>query len=103
MVLTEDNFSEIFKPQQNHLDDNAGWDGTCYETFGKELEYVLTFANDFNKQRHVWTLLEVDGIFYISAGYKVVNRMGYFITEKPWETGLEEIECEDLTESEEEF
>ena len=100
MQLTEDNFSEIFKPQQNHLDENAGWDGTCFETFGEELDYVLRFANDLTKHKRVWTLIEVDGIFYISAGYHLVNRFGYFITEKPWETGLEEIECEGSDEDE---
>jgi hypothetical protein len=103
MQLTEDNFSELFKPQQNHLDDNPSWDGTMFETFGVELDYVLSFANDFNKQKRVWTLIEVDGIMYISAGYHLVNRMGYFITEKPWETGLEEIEIEGFDEDEDEF
>lgn len=93
-TLTEDTFDELFNPQQNHIDTNAGWSGQLYETFGPELDYVLSFANDFNKQKRVWTLLEVDGKQYVSAGYHMVNRMGYFITEKPWSTGTEEFEIE---------
>jgi hypothetical protein len=32
--LTEDNFDEIYTPIQNHLDEDATFDGTMYETYG---------------------------------------------------------------------
>lgn len=32
---------------------------------------------------HVWTLLECDGRYYISAGHRFVNREGYFLCAKP--------------------
>lgn len=93
-ILTEDNFSELYNPIKNHLDSNAGWDGTLFETYGAELEHVLSFANCFDKQKRVWTLVESDGNMSVSAGYHMINRMGYFITEKPWETGSELFEIE---------
>lgn len=39
---------------------------------------------------------------YTKAGFHYVNRMGYFLTEVPWESGLEEVKLEDLTDDEEE-
>lgn len=45
------------------------------------------------EDRFVWTIVEGDsGNLYASAGYHLVNRLGYIITEVPWTTGLEEAE-----------
>ena len=89
-IIKEDDFDDLYKPQQNHLDDNAAWSGTMYETFDEELDYVREIARSNIKR--VWTLLEGDGDdMTIVAGLHFVNRMGYFITEKEWETGDEEV------------
>jgi hypothetical protein len=72
---------ETFKPMQNHLDDHAGFDGHLFETFGEEIVHVRT-ALDIDAGK-VWTLIDVDGSLYVSAGYSHVNRVGYFITEIP--------------------
>lgn len=40
--------------------------------------------------KHVWTVLEAGDCLYASAGLHYVNRVGYLVTEKPWETGMEE-------------
>jgi hypothetical protein len=98
IILTEDNFDELYSPQQNHLNDNASWSGTMFETYGEELDYVLNMTNDEDTRKRVWTILDVDGITYVVADFHVVNRMGYFITEKEWETGTEEFSVEGVDE-----
>lgn len=61
-----------------------------FETYGPELDFVQ--SQEANK---IWTIVDGDNdnTFYM-AGYHLVNRIGYFVTEVPWQTGDEEIECE---------
>jgi hypothetical protein len=40
-------------------------------------------------ERHVWTLVETDGKLYILNGFRVVNKIGYHITEERWKFGQE--------------
>ena len=79
MKVTEDNFDEVFKPQQNHLDDNASFNGWMYETYGEELDYVFNLAKTTKK---VWTIIEGDDdtMFYV-AGFHYVNRLGFIVCE----------------------
>lgn len=53
-----------------------------FETYGKDLDTIYKAYEE--KPEHVWTLVECEGKMYISAGYHWVNRMGYYLTEKPW-------------------
>jgi hypothetical protein len=54
-----------------------------FETYGEELGFVQ--AQD---PRCIWTLVDGDdGNLYIVDGYHLVNRVNYFITEKPLEGG----------------
>jgi len=83
--LTEDEWFEQFKPIPNHLDKNASFNddenGYMFETYGEELEFVK--AQDPNT---IWTYGDGDdGGTYISDGYHVVNRIGYFITTVPYD------------------
>ena len=83
-TLTEEQFEEQFTTVENHIDDNAGWNGSMFETFGEELEYVKTVNHLF--RNNVWTLVEGDDdTMYISNGMRLVNRMGYFITREEWQ------------------
>lgn len=34
--------------------------------------------------RHWWTLVEEDGVIYVCAGMRFVNRIGYLHTRRPW-------------------
>ena len=80
-TLTEEQFESNL--QRYHIDDNAGWNGSMFETFGEELEYVKMKAQSGN---NVWTLVEGDDdTMYISNGMRLVNRMGYFITREEWQ------------------
>jgi hypothetical protein len=78
-MMTEDEWLETYKPVQNHIDDNASWNGTMFETYGEEIEFVKSTPNNF-----VWTLVEVDGKGILVNGQCWVNRLGYFVCEVPW-------------------
>ena len=96
--MTEDEWWSIYQPKTNHLDSNASWNGTMFETYGEEVEFVQSTPDNF-----VWTLLEGDeGQTLISNGYSFVNRLGYFICEVPWnENEFHEILIDDNEEVEE--
>ena len=69
-----------YQTTQNHIDPNAG---DKFETYGKELDYVLSIAN--TEPDRVWTLVDGDdGNLYITNGYHLVNRVNYFITKHPF-------------------
>lgn len=72
-------WEDEYKPIKNHLDDNASWSGSMFETYGDELAFVLT-----QPEEHIWTWTSGDDGSYLNAGYAIVNRLGYIITEKPW-------------------
>jgi hypothetical protein len=75
-----------YQPMDNHIDTNAG---DKFETYGAELDYVLSIAN--SEPARVWTLVEGDdGNLYITSGYHLVNRLNYFITKNPCELEYEE-------------
>lgn len=89
MRISHNDWLETYKPQKNHLNTNASFDGTMYEIYGEEVAYVV-------EQPHskVWTVLDCDGKLVISSGYHRVNRMGYIITEVAYD-GTETIEVID--------
>lgn len=57
-----------------------------FETFGSDLAKAVAQANTDEKK--VWTLIDVGGPsdrnLVIVPGYRLCDRMGYFLTEKPW-------------------
>lgn len=81
--ITEDEFYEKFKPIKNHIDDNASFDGCMYETYDKEFEFVC--QKNQTSPNHIWTIVDIDGDLVITNGLHFVNRMGYLITEVPFE------------------
>jgi len=92
MIISEDKFWEDYKPQKNHLDDNAGFDGCLYETFGEEVKYVFELAK---KENRVWTVIEGDEGMVYSAGFHYVNRLGFFVTEKPYDSEEDYVEVDE--------
>lgn len=50
-----------------------------FETFGEDLEVVLSIANS-DKPNRVWTAVDCDEGFYLINGYHLVNRVYYIIT-----------------------
>lgn len=91
---------DTYRPIMNPLFKNpeeAPFNGAMFETFGQELDYVRN-AN----KKHVWTYMSGDnGEDLIVAGFHFVNRLGYFITEKPWNDESEYFEIGGPDEEEE--
>ncbi|MFP5043109.1 hypothetical protein [Parasediminibacterium sp. JCM 36343] len=102
--LTEDEFHKKFKRQKNQFDNNASFDGCLFETYGIELDYVY----EMSKNSRVLTIIEGDeeleetfidssGVeitetipnMYYASGFHFVNRMGYFVLDKPYENEFE--------------
>lgn len=95
-MKTYDEWVAYYRPRPNHLVPTSSFEGTMFETYGEELEYVKAF--DYNR---VWTFIsDVDGD-RIENGMRVVDRLGYFITDEPWVDG-EEWEWADLKEGNDE-
>lgn len=81
-----------YRPISNSFGDR-GWviDGKpiLFETYDEDLEFVRQ-----QPENHVWTWMDGDEGTFIGAGFAYVNRIGYFITEKPWSRLDEEIEVD---------
>lgn len=92
--MNYESWINTYAPVANHLDSNASFNGFLFETYGEEADYLKTVPAN-----NIWTLRSGDGGTVITAGYGLVNRLGYFVTKTPWETGLElaviseEVEC----------
>lgn len=76
--ITYKRWTEKYLPMSNYIT-NEGW---SYETYGDELEYVK-----LQDENHVWTEVEGDDGTYIVNGMATVNRLNYYITNKPWNDG----------------
>jgi hypothetical protein len=88
VTMTFEEWLSKYKPINNHLDSNASFqdeagNGIMFETFGMDLEYVLSIAN--TEPQRVWTYMDGDTGTFVGDGYHLVNRIGYFITEVPCE------------------
>ena len=71
-------------------DDMCSFGGCMYETFGEELECVKKQPNNY-----IWTIVDTDGDdLLVIAGFHFVNRLGYLITDEPWEDEHEEYICD---------
>jgi len=76
-IIEAEDWDEIFKPIDNHFNDNQN---IVFETYGKELDFVMR-----QDKNHIWTLVDGDdGKLYVSPGYHLCNRVHYLITEVPW-------------------
>ena len=76
-----DAWEKAFKPIQNHISGDRGWNGTIFETYGDDLQFVVA-----QPQNKVWTGVDTEEGTAILNGYHLVNRIGYFVTENPWST-----------------
>ena len=75
--ITMEQWEEIYQPMVNHLDSHG--ERLAYETYGDELDYVRQ-----QDERNVWTEIDGDNGVYIINGFHYVNRIQYYITNKPW-------------------
>lgn len=99
-MISESDFMAIYNPI---VHENEG------DYLLQTLEDAMAFANSRGFDVfHVWTIVDAgcdeDGNLYASPGAHLVNRLGYIVTEKPWETGLEDaIWFEDDFDADEDF
>jgi len=95
-------WSEQYKPIRNHLAPARNcYDGMMFETYGKELEFVRN-----QPEVNVWTLINWEREDLLIPGFHIVNRLGYFVTEIPFEGDMFSesiIVGRDLTEDEEDI
>lgn len=91
-TISEEVFLDIYQPIDNHIDDNASFDGKLFETYDEELDYAFKKSKEGN---HVWTVIEEEYGWVVEAGFRYVNRIGFVITKKPWVTGNEYVELID--------
>lgn len=77
-VLTEDDFDNNYTMNTKLKSENFDNDGR-FETFGNDLEIVKN-----TNERYVWTCVDGDDGMYFVAGYHLVNRIYYLITNEPW-------------------
>ena len=78
-ILTVDEWMDKYNPIKNHIDEGTSFDGTSFETYDEELEFVQS-QNPYN----IWTLVCAEDEYYIVPGFRWVNRENYFVTEKPF-------------------
>lgn len=78
--LTWDEFVAQFNPETNKFSKDP--DNKMYETYGEEVEWVARMD-----PHYIWTYLDTDGGSVTVEGMHYVNRIGYYITEVPWEDG----------------
>lgn len=88
--MTEEEWWEKYEPIKNPFDENASFEGCMFETYGVEMDYVASR----NCENIVWTIVDGDEGQWIVTGMHYVNRLGYLITAKSWETGDEEVALE---------
>lgn len=80
-ILTEQEWDSQFTLIPNSLVENASFDGYMFETYGAELDKVMQTPPNF-----VWTYQDDDnGNPCITSGFHLVNRIGYLISQNPWE------------------
>jgi hypothetical protein len=89
--MTDTEWETKFKPIKNHIDSNSSWEGSLFESYGKELDFVREKCKE--NPQCIWTLMdsEEDDDCVIVEGFHFVNRIGYFITENPAETNVKYI------------
>lgn len=81
-TMTYEEFCDEFQPIENTLTGN----GNTFETYGAEQD--LVFETD---EKLVWTEVDGDGGCFIIAGRHYVNRIQYYICEKPWKEDSQEV------------
>jgi hypothetical protein len=88
VLLTIEEWEHHFKPVNNHIDLESSFDGIMFETYTEEYDYVASIGQ--KQPNRIWTLVDgEDGNTLIINRWAFVNRIGYFITEKPYDDTLD--------------
>ena len=75
-TMTWQEFADTFKPIKRKIsEDNYVYP---YETYGEELEFVRS-----QPAENIWTEIDGDSGVFIVNGYRLVNRIQYYVCEVP--------------------
>ena len=66
-------FQKKFKPITNQFRPHT----TMFETVGKEHDYIMSLQPYY--AHRIYTLCEYDGSMLVYPGYRLVNRLGYYV------------------------
>lgn len=91
-MTADEKFFEQYKPVKNHFVDDCAFNGCMFETYGEEEQFVIAQAKA--DSRKVWTVIDVNGVMYITNGFRYIDRMGYFICEVPFDGEFAEFRCD---------
>ena len=90
MELTYAQWEAQYKPVDNQFAEGAAMGGKMFETYGEEVEFVKT-----HKPQYIWTWVDDgEGGSGLAAGWHVVNRLGFFVTEEPWTNEYEWVQVD---------
>lgn len=67
-----DNYRPIINPKNGTY---------LFEEFGEDLD----FLNKMAQENRVWTWVQENGMTVIMNGFHYLNRLGYYVTEVPWD------------------
>jgi hypothetical protein len=84
-VMSFDEFEEKYTLVKNPFAPDGSFDGCLFEADGEELQCARGYPEE-----QIWTYIEADDKHYVIAGYHLVNRIGYLVTEEPWGDSSEE-------------
>ena len=88
VLLTMEEWEYHFKPIDNPIDKNASLGGAMFETYGEEYDYVAAIGH--REPNRIWTYMDDDnGDTVIINAWAFVNRIGYLITEKPYDDSID--------------
>jgi len=91
--ITYEQFEKKYRPIKNKFVEEAPYNGCFFETYGEDIDFIQSVKED-NK---IWTLIDSDNEnSYIVAGFHYINRVGYFVTEIPWEKEFIEINLNEM-------
>ena len=95
--MTYDEWFDTYKPIRNQIANDNTYQ---FETYPPDITFVQSQPDN-----NIWTELDGDEGVYIVSGFHFVNRIQYYITEKPWteETSITVctyIECQNNVEGE---
>lgn len=83
--MTYEQWIEKFKPIKNHIAGSAPFNGTLFETFGAEYDFIRQ-----QPPNKIWTVVDAEGhSTIISPGHHFCNRLGYLVCEVEWEEGCD--------------
>jgi len=85
IVISWTEWEEKYKPIRNPNSPDPGFWGCMFETYGSD---IATLEEMHVDGKYFWTLVDnnPNSVYLdIISGVHVFNRMGYFVTEVPWE------------------